>query len=113
MNETIFYKIKNLSIEERKELLREAKELSYIWWVDILDFTKSFLREKIDLSFEEIMSKYTNACHFSIIHRISENKLEIAFRTMNTGPDYFLWIECKPDKIEHFVSKYKLERWGP
>ena len=105
----IFYINNKLSIKQKKQLLIEAKNLSYNWWVDILDCNKSILREKINMPFDEIMSKFDNSCHFTIIHRkFFENKLEIGFCTLKS-PDHFLWIECKPNKIKHFISKYNLK----
>lgn len=107
----IFYDIYNLSFKKKVQLLREAKELCYEWWADILDCDKSWSREKIEISFEEAMKKCDKETHFVFIHRRGYKnwdwRLEIGYRSMTT-PDYFLWIEVKEDKIDELVKKYKL-----
>ena len=106
----IFYR-NDLSIPQKIELLTEAKEKSYKWWVDILDCNKSFARQKIEMEFEDIVSKLTDNSHFTVIHRhdyIDKEYLETGFSTME-DPAYFLWICCSIDTLPHFISKYDLK----
>lgn len=100
------YKTLNLTLEQKTDILRRAKEVCDYWWVDILDCSKSWRRQKIDMSFEEIMLKYDGS-HLSIIHRDlpPENHLEIGFRIGEPlGPDYFLWIILDPKYIPEFTA---------
>jgi hypothetical protein len=117
----IFYAIHKLSFKNKIKLLKEAKELCFRWWEDILDCNISFQRQKIEMSFEEALSKCDKNTHFVFIHRRGyvswreRNELmdgwrfEVGYRTM-TGPvDYFLWIEIDEDKIDGFIQKYNLK----
>lgn len=49
----IFYDVSRLSNEQSIKLLNEAKDLSYEWWVDILDCSKSLAinRTIVELNF--------------------------------------------------------------
>ncbi|MBD3261418.1 MAG: hypothetical protein GF334_07010 [Candidatus Altiarchaeales archaeon] len=109
----IFYKIHELTLERKQELLREAKEKAYEWWVDILDCNISITRRRIDMEFEEALKKATEPTYFFFIHRKGyENwkwHLEVGYRTM-TSPDYFLWIRVEEDLIDDIVKKYALEK---
>lgn len=100
------YRTLHLSIEEKIDLLRRAMQVCEHWWVDILDCSKSWCRQKIDMSFDEIMSMYDGS-HLSVIHRdlFPENHLEIGFRIGEPlGPDYFLWIILDPKHIPEFTA---------
>lgn len=65
----IFYDHAHLSNKQKIELFYDAKEQSYEWWVDILDCEKSIARQKIEMSFEDIIKKFGKGSHFVIIHR--------------------------------------------
>jgi len=108
----IFYDVKDLSFVDKKNLLEEALTKSYEWRVDILE---SIQRQKIEMSFEEIIKKLTFDSHFIFIHRRGYKnsgwekwRLETGFRTFSML-DYFLWIWCEEEEIPYFVEKYKLE----
>lgn len=118
----IFYTTDHLSIEDKKNLLGDTKALCYHWHVDILDCSKSWSRERINMSFDDALSKLKANSHFVVIHRrgfiehkgkerdlfnMSEWCLEIGFTTMET-PSYYLWINCEPEHIEYIKTRYKL-----
>jgi hypothetical protein len=87
------YNVSNLTFEEKKQLLLRAKAVCQNWWVDILDCAKSYSRQEIEMSFEEILGKFNKDCHFAVVHRHLppvENYLEIGFSTF-ADPSYFLW----------------------
>ncbi len=108
----IFYNHTHMSLEQKVELMREAKELAYEWWVDILDCSVSWARQRVEMKFDEILKKFDNECHFFFIHRRGflkdeDDFIETGYRTM-TDPDYFLWINMKLEKLPYFVKKYNL-----
>ncbi len=108
----IFYGVRDLSFEQKRQLLYDAKEQCYEWWADVLDCSVSFQRRRVDMSFAAIMKKFTKDAHLVVIHRRGYKvwgfKLEIGFRAM-TPVDYFLWIHLTEDKIGYFVEKYNLK----
>jgi len=122
----IFYHTGHLSINEKIKLCKDAKELCYHWHVDILDCSISPCRQEIDMEFEEILDKLEHTSHFVFIHRrgfikdkdkigdkrdlFTQNEwcLEIGFSTMQTGPSYYLWINCEQDYIEDLANKFNL-----
>ena len=109
----IFYTISDLPIEKIIELLKEAKEMSFEWWVDILDINNSFARQRIDMSFDDVVKRIDNSTHFVFIHRKGypdwEHYLEIGFRTMEAN-DHFLFIHVNEEKLKCFVNKYTLKK---
>lgn len=125
----IFYNIGSLELDQIKELLKEAYVMCDKWSVDELNCSKSWSRQKINMSFEEVMKKANDDTFYIFIHRFNlmmygnsaydgEDKdimgrrrqyLEIGFRTM-TSIDYFLWIHVPVKKKEYFLDKYNLEK---
>lgn len=101
----MMYNTLRLSLDQKIKLLQRGKELCETWWVDILDCSKSFCRQKIDMSFEEIMSKYDGS-HLAVIHRNlhPENHLEVGFRISEGSVDYFLFIILDPKHIPEFTK---------
>ena len=98
------FRTQDLTIEQKIDICHRAHAKCFNWWADILDCSKSFCRQQIDMTFEEIMEKFDNKALFSIIHRkfAGENHLEIGFRTMG-DPDYFLWMQLDPEYISEFT----------
>ncbi len=96
-----FFPVQHLILEQRRAICEKAKEICQHWWVDELDCKKSFIRQKVEMSFDEIMKKFVEGTHFTIIHRKNdiEDFLEIGFRTGKVT-DYFLWIILDRDKLE-------------
>jgi len=105
----IFYKVDSLSLEKKKSILELAKKLSYEYHIDKLDCSISWARRQIDMSFEEVMKKFGDSCHFVVILRkgfdCHENKGEIGFSTM-TGIDYYLFIYLTEENLEKIIKKY-------
>ena len=94
----------------------KAKDLCFKWWVDKLDCSESFLRQIIEMPFEEIMNKLDDRSHFSVIYRknFNEDYLEVGFRTLSYTNiveqiDYFLWILIDNDKSKEFLNLFNLE----
>lgn len=97
-----FFPTQLLTLEQKRDILRNAKERCREWWADVLDCSKSFRRQRIDASFEDMMARLDERSHFVIIHRNScgDDYLEVGFSTMASGPDYFLWIILDPAWID-------------
>jgi len=114
----IFYKIEHLSLKQKEEICREAKERCYEWWTDHLVGTQ---RQKIEMEFDEMVKKlYDNEFHhFVIIERRGYENWkdpecfwshhnwcgEIGF----VSGIYYLWIYMKTEELDYFIKKYKLE----
>jgi hypothetical protein len=115
----VFYNTQELTLEQKKEILEDARKLSFDWHVDVLDARKSWARQKIEMSFEDILKKLDEYCHFVFIHRkgflgasgkalSGEYQLEIGFSTIIGDPSYFLFIHCDEKKLSKFLKKYHL-----
>jgi hypothetical protein len=104
-----------LAPEQRINLLRDAMKVSNNWWVDILT-SKSIARERIDMSFEEVLEKIGDRTYFTFILRYPPTKeepyLEVGFRTMCSLPyEYFLWIHCDLNHSIDLIREYQLKRF--
>lgn len=97
----IFYRIRDLSTEEILDRARKACKVSFNWWADKLDVSKSYHRQKMDVSLEYVLAmvpKRDYLVRFFVEYPI--NKLEndgnpfcgIGFRIFGEI-DYFLWIQ--------------------
>ena len=112
----IFYNTKDLSMEEKASMFRDCKEISYDWRADILDCSVSMQRQRLDCTFEEILSYLDEDTHVVVIDRgtwgspLGEDRehFEVAFRTMISFPDYFLFIQVDTDKMSPILEKYQL-----
>jgi len=114
--EHIFYSIKDLSMEEKASMLRDCKEISYDWRADILDCSFSIRRQRLNCTFEKILSYLDEDTRVVVIDRgkwnspLGEDRehFEIGFRTMTSFPDYFLFIQVDTDKMPLILEKYRL-----
>lgn len=113
----VFYGVQTLSLNDKIDIINYSKDKSYEWWVDKLDCSESWARQRIDMSFEEVMLKFSNSCHFTIIHRKGYKndsdlwrwKVEVGFSTMGGGVDYFLWIHMEETELSKLIEKFKLK----
>lgn len=82
--------------------------------LDQLDCSKSWSRQDTSKSLEEIItiSKKDVDCHYSFIHRVNPIKeyLEIGLRTDENNIGYFIWVLLPVDRLEQYITKYKLEK---
>jgi len=109
----IFYNTRELTLAQKIALIKDCMEICFNWWTDKLDCSESWARQRVDLTFEEIMGKFNDEAHFVVIDRkyyfLNEKKhFEIAFRTM-TAIDYFLWILVEDEKMLMIIEKYNLK----
>lgn len=105
----IFYKPHSLSLATRKKIIREAFEVNFEWWVDDCP---GWTRRRIEMSFEDIMKKFDQECHFVVIERRgfdpNEYKGEVGFCTLK-GNDHYLWIHLSVENLNEIVKKYQLK----
>jgi len=107
-----FYNTRELSLAQKIALIKDCKEICFQWWIDKLDCSVSYRRQRIDMTFEEIMEKFTNKAHFVVIdrkyHLRDEKKhFEIGFSTMSEI-DYFLFMWVEDEKMPPIIEKYNL-----
>jgi len=107
-----FYNTQKLNLAEKTALLNDCKAVCFHWWVDKLDCSVSFSRERIEMTFEEIKQKLTDKSHFVVIDRkfymTDEKKhFEIGFRAM-TSIEYFLFIHVEDEMMFPVIEKYGL-----
>jgi hypothetical protein len=113
----IFYNTRELSIEQKIDILKYAYEICDRWHVDTLDCNISWARQEIEMPFDEILQKLSPISHFTFIHRrgfrnskgepVNDNEyvIEIGFCTMK-DPEYFLWIYCNENKLSKLLTKF-------
>lgn len=106
-----FYNTSGLTIETKVDLLKSAKELSRRWWVDVLNMGNA-RRELVEMSFDEMVSKLNNKCHFVVIMRNNpfndESYGEIGFSTIMDNPECFLFIELEFKNMVKILNKYNI-----
>lgn len=103
----VFLDINNKSKQEKEDIFRKAYELSYKWWVDILDCSKSCYRQTILMSFEDAIKRIAFDPHCVFIIRIPVTQedpyIETGYRDMQGfNPDYFLWIHVDKNDLSEF-----------
>lgn len=106
----IVYNTDKLSIDIKKEICEWSKHRSFDWWVDILDCSKSSRRHKIKCSWEKIIEKLNDSCHFTVINRRDGiyKYVEVVFCTLAMRPDYFLWVLIDEDYLNDLISTFNL-----
>ncbi len=113
-----FYDTYGLTVEQKKEILKDAIDCSFDWHVDLLDARKSWQRQKTEMSLDEILNKLDDDCHFVFIHRKgfkgsreiypTEYVVETGFSTMRGEPTYFLFIFCLEENLSKLIEKHHL-----
>lgn len=116
----VFFNVQNLSLEQKKKLLRSAYNKRIGFHVDMLDAEKSFSRKEINMSFEEILQKLKDSSHFVFIDRKGFKKsdgkpmgkeeyvLEIGFSESEDQKNYYLFIFCDRKEISYFINTFQL-----
>lgn len=108
----IFYDVSSLDIKQKISILNNAKENATKWWVDKLDCSESWSRQKINMSFEDILKKFKKAKrhHFVVIQRFRLTTFgEIGF-SLKEDVEYFLWIYVSLHDFEKLIKKYNLKK---
>ena len=115
--EHVFYNTKDLSMAEKRSMLRDCKEISYDWHADTLDCSVSWCRQRFDCSFDEILKYLQDSTRVVVINRgiwgspLGNNRehFEVGFRTMEGLIDYFLFIQVDAVKMYPILEKYQLK----
>ena len=105
----IFYDVDDLPFETKTKILMDAFAINTKWWADHLDCNVSIARQKVDMTFEEIMAKFTKKSLCCVIHRRGyDTHGEFGFRCMGRGEDYFLWIITTVEDLIKLTERYDL-----
>ena len=119
----IFYDTTHLSIEEKKNLLLDAKAKSFRWWIDKQNERSN--RERIKYArFNTMLKRLNKKSHFVFIERgghvggkksidkaLGRFIIETGFCTMSEYQgDYFLFIDLDKKHLNFFVEKYNLNK---
>lgn len=113
MTHPINYNTQHLSLTSKRKLLNAAKRVSILWMVDVLDCSKSFTRQPVEMSWKEITAKLDGDCHFAFIERQGigngPDYFDVGFSTMGARPDYFLWIVLGIRIGKKLAERFKLK----
>ncbi len=115
----VFFNVQNLSLEQKKRLLKMAYERKIGFHVDILDAAVSFSRKPINMSFDTILEKLKDNSHFVFIDRRGFKKsdgkpqegeyiLEIGFSESEDQKNYYLFLFCDRKEIPFFINAFQL-----
>lgn len=108
----MFYKVSHLNLETKNSIIRDSIDVSTEYKIDILDCSKSWARQRSDLTLDEIMMKLNDDSHFVFIER--ENYFtkkisgEVGFSTTK-DPSYFLFIFMNIEELNKLKDKYNLK----
>jgi hypothetical protein len=121
----IFYDTTHLSIEEKKNLLLDAKTKSFRWWIDKHN-ERSIRRRIKHARFKTMLKRLDEKSHFVFIHRggyaneqnnitmpksLGRFRIETGFCTMGEQDgDYFLFIDLDLKHLDYFIEKYNLNK---
>lgn len=114
----VFYDISTLTLKEKEVILKEAFLRSYGWRVDKLNCFESSAKQQINMSFKDIMKKFSNSSHFTVILRrqgYNELKGEIGFDSRahdnfdKLSTSYFLCIYISVENFDKIIKRHKLK----
>jgi hypothetical protein len=109
----IFFDVSEMTLEEKKSIIKDAFAVCDNWKTDVLDCSVSFTRQSIDMTFDETLDLLDDSCHFVVINRKGYSERfcgEIGFCTMDIGKNIFLFIYTSEEALEQLVSKHKLKK---
>lgn len=106
---SMFFNIRDLSLTDKQILLNQAYEKSSSFWVDHLDCSKSWSRVKVDMTYEEVLTKLEASSHFTVILRNNPNGEVYGEVGFVSNDSYYLWIILPEDKFMQLVGDWKLK----
>ena len=108
----MFYKVGDLDLQTKNSIIRDSIEVSNEYQIDILDCSKSWARQRSDLTLDEIMLKLNDDSHFVFIERedyfTKKKHGEVGFSTLK-DPSYFLFIFMDVEELNKLKDKYNLK----
>lgn len=108
---SLFYQTDKLSLSKKYDLIKESYSLNYRWWVDHLDCSISWQRQKVEMDLDTVLKKLDNESHFTVILRtdFATNSLygEVGFVSQDS---YYLWIYISDENLLNLTKKYGLDR---
>jgi hypothetical protein len=113
----LFYNVEHLFDAEQRQLLikkvmEEYDSTDWHWWVDKLDSSSSWRRERVNgISFEEAMQYVTGTAHFGLCLRKAYDAPhgQICVRTMQGNPDYYFWLNFSKEVLDKITKELKIE----
>ena len=104
----INYDISHLSLKDKEKLIRRAFDAKFNWWVDKLECRESLARQRVEMSFDDVMKHLTERAYVTVIHRQERYPdgayMEIGFSSMESPVDYFLWIQVPLSLKDEFTK---------
>lgn len=106
--------IQHLLLEDKCKLMQDAFLICYKWWIDILDCSKSWTRQKLEMPLSEVLQLVNDKTHFTLFYRNWQNRLvtpyyEFGFNTYE-DPTHFLWIYVEKGKeLNDLFDKYNIK----
>ena len=103
----VFYNVRKLSQDKKKEIMHYAKRHCNEWWADE---TKASRRVKFEIPFAKMVREMQYTAHFVVIHRrgyYTPNYGEVGFSS-NENPVKHLWINIDESRLEKLVNKFEL-----
>ncbi len=94
------------------EIFMKALPLSFSMWVDKLDCAKSSSRERVDVSFEEVLNKCIadSRSHWTILYRdkvFDDDIVHWEFGMSGGGEvSYFIWMKLGLKDAQIIFDKY-------
>lgn len=118
----VFYDIEPLSKTDVFDILRFVYDSRIKFWVDELDCSKSFRREKLSCNFDYAISNYFQEKFlFRIVRErfllpidieeygCEEVGLFVLSSLNGSGPDYFIWVYTSVAVLVDVLKKYSLK----
>lgn len=106
---SVFYDVRNLSLEKFKDLLIQCYSASSRIRVDKLDCSQSSMRQGTKLTFEQSLNFLKPDCHRVFIDR-GEDEFEVGFCEMNSGVNHFLFIFVSAPEARKIIDMWQLRQ---
>jgi hypothetical protein len=112
---TYYYNTNQLSYLDKINILKDANSVAIRQYIDTLtcDSDNNCQRNKLDMTFADIMTHFDISCHFFLRHRCNDDDKysgEIGFYTMKQNVDnYNLKFRITQESLKYIIDKYNLQ----
>jgi len=104
----------DLDLNTKTSILKDSIDVCDKYRVDILNCSKSFARQRTELTFDDVLPKFTDGCHFVVIERedflTKKHYGEIGFSELGQQIEHFLFIYLSLENLQTIISKYNLKQ---